>query len=117
MQQELSFVVAFLAVACALLLGVGLVLLAARVSAGPGPDTRLAGMRLVGQWGRVVMAIPHAGVGLVRVAGVRVVTGVPARSLERDAIALGQKVVVVDVRDGVLEVTPSGDELIHSIAA
>ena len=104
MSQQLSYLVVFVAVAGALVLGVGLVLAVARVTQGPSPNARLNGKRQVGCWGRVVATIPCAGVGLVRVAGKLVATGVPARSPQGGLIEVGEAVVVVDVSDGVLEV-------------
>ncbi len=107
--EPVNYLFAFLAVACALIVGVMLVLGSARVVHGKAPSGRVPSEQLVGRWGLVVVAIPLAGIGQVRVAGRSVTTAAAARAWDGSALCCDEPVVVVDIDGGVLQVAPLYD--------
>jgi membrane-bound ClpP family serine protease len=68
---------------------------------------------LKGRVGQVILTIPHDGFGEVLISGVGGNIAKPAKSFDEESIASGRDVLVIDVKDGVLYVSPleSLDEL------
>ena len=64
-----------------------------------------------GSIGTVVLAIPEHGTGAVRVAGPFGVTVMPARGIHHEAVARGERVLIVDLEGRVAEVCsyPEGE--------
>jgi hypothetical protein len=90
----------------ALALGAGLHLLYVRPMRR-GAAVALAGLR--GELGSVTIEIPAHGYGEVTIRTGTLLTSFRASSLHGQALALGQLVVVVDVRDETLMVAPVDD--------
>ncbi|MEI5908624.1 NfeD family protein [Bacillus spongiae] len=65
---------------------------------------------LKGRIGKIIVSVPEDGFGEVIIEGISGVISKPAASFDNEGIAEGEKVLVIDVKNGVLYVTPHDTE-------
>ena len=66
---------------------------------------------LKGRVGRIILSVPEDGFGEIIIESKSGTISKPATSYDHEPIAEGKRVLVIDVKDGVLYVVPYEDEL------